>query len=333
MSRTPRQQNEACKELEIVITDMAIYTRLNAVELETILAPYHIEVKSFAPVVGGNANSNYRIHGSDGEYMLTIMEEKSLPEVQKLATLIQWLGEHRFLTPPVYPTATGEMVTQYAGKPVMVKKWIYGDVHEELNADKLRQIGSAMARLHQIPAPDYLAKLPPYGDEFFSIVIGYGKDAMFESWLDDRLRFFKENVPGKLPRGLIHGDVFFDNVLFENDQIKAIIDFEEVRNYYLISDLGMGVIGLCISEKKIDLTKVRNLVMGYERIRPLDILEKESLKLFIEYAAVATSCWRYWKYNIYSSSLDLRNRHLEMFNIAENMILLANDDFMQFVFE
>jgi len=312
---------------------MAIYTRLNAVELETILAPYHIEVKSFTPVAGGNANSNYHIHGSDGEYMLTIIEEKSLLEVEKLATLIKWLGEHHFLTPPVYPTATGETVTQYGGKPVMVKKWIYGVVHEELNANNLGQIGSAMARLHQIPAPDYLAQLPPYGDEYFSIVIGYGKDAKFESWLDKGLRFFNENGPGDLPKGLIHGDVFFDNVLFENNQIKAIIDFEEARNYYFISDLGMGVIGLCASGEKIELTKVREFVAGYERLRPLDLLEKESLQSFIEYAALSTSCWRFWKYNIYSSSLDLKNKHLEMFKIAEDIKLLANDDFMQIVFE
>ena len=62
---------------------MAIYTRIQASDLNKIVAPYQIEVVDFTPIEGGNANSNYHIHAKNGEYIMTIAEEKSFHEVQK----------------------------------------------------------------------------------------------------------------------------------------------------------------------------------------------------------------------------------------------------------
>ena len=312
---------------------MAIYTRIQASDLEKIVAPYQIEVVDFAPIEGGNTNSNYHIKAKKGEYMLTIAEEKSLPGVQRLASLLQWLGEHHFLTSSVHASITGEMVTQYAEKPILVKKWIYGTVHEYFSTDELTQIGSSMAQLHQIPAPDYLPQSHPYGQQVFSSVIGKGLDTEYEHWLKERLQFLKKHLPEDIPRGLVHGDIFFDNVLFENNKIKAIIDFEEACNYYLIFDLGMGVLGLCRTDGTIDLNKARALIKGYEQIRSLVFLERDSLQLFIEYAAIATSWWRFWKYNIHSPNADLRNKHWKMVQLAKEVEILDKEHFLKIVFE
>jgi len=132
---------------------------------------------------------------------------------------------------------------------------------------------------------------------------------------------------------LVHGDIFFDNVLFEKNKIKAIIDFEEACNYYLIFDLGMGVLGLCRTGGKIDLNKTRALIKGYEQIRSLGFSERDSLQLFIEYAAIATSWWRFWKYNIDSPNPDLRNKHWKMVQVAKEVEILAKEYFLSIVFE
>ena len=312
---------------------MAIYTRIQASDLNKIVAPYQIEVIDFTPIEGGNANSNYHIHAKNGEYIMTIAEEKSFHEVQKLTTLLQWLGKHHFLTSQVHATITGETVTQHAGKPVFVKKWLYGRVHENLTTDELGQIGTSMAQLHQIPAPDYLPKYHPYGQQAFSSVIGKGIDTEYEKWLKERFQFLKKHVPEGLPLGLVHGDIFFDNVLFENNKIKAIIDFEEACNYYLIFDLGMGILGLCRTGEKIDLNKARSLIKGYEQIRFLGFPERDSLQLFIEYAAIATSWWRFWKYNIHTPTPDLRNKHWKMVQVAKEVEILDKKHFLSIVFE
>jgi homoserine kinase type II len=139
-------------------------------------------------------------------------------------------------------------------------------------------------------------------------------------------------MPSGLPRGLIHGDVFYDNVLFAGKKLKAIIDFEDACQYYKVFDLGMAVVGLCTSESKVELTRVRSLINGYQSGRMLDVVEKESLQLFIEYAAIATSSWRFWKYNIVAPHVGKSDKHWEMVNIAKDVSAIPKNTFMNTVF-
>ncbi len=302
---------------------MAIYTRIQINDLKKIAAPYGIEVIDFKPIEGGNANSNYYIQAKEGEYVLTISEENSLEEVLIHANLLQWFEKHGYLTCQVQATTSGELISQYNGKPIMVKKWIPGTVHENFTAEMLEQIGRSIAQMHQIPAPEYLPSQHPYGIQVFSSVIGKAIDSEYENWLEDRLHFLRDNLPDNLPKGLIHGDIFFDNVVFERTELKAIIDFEGACRYYLVFDLGMGILGLCRTEGIIDLTKVKALIKGYEQIRPMEIPEKRFIPFFIEYAAIATSYWRYWKYNIYSPNPDRSGKHREMVQVAKSVSKLS----------
>ena len=312
---------------------MAIYTRIQTSDIRKIVSPYGIEVLDFTPIEGGNTNSNYHIRAKKGEYMLTIMEDKSLQEVQKFANLLHWLGTHNFVTSLVHATVTGELITQYDSKPIMIKNWVLGKVHERFTADMLTQIGSSMAQLHQIPAPAYLPKIHAYGLQVFSSVIGKKLDVKYEYWLEGQLKSIMKNIPNNLPRGLIHGDIFFDNVLFDRGNLKAIIDFEEACNYYLIFDVGMGILGLCRTDGKIDLTKARALIKGYEQIRSFEVLEKEYLQFFIEYAATATSWWRFWKYNIESNRSNSKDKHWEMVQVAKEVEAMNKEQFSSFVFK
>ncbi len=307
---------------------MATYTKIPILDLKKITVAYGIEALSFASVEGGNANSNYYIRAKKDDYMLTLVEEKSLQETQRLAALLRWLEEYNFMTSKIHPSLAGEIVTQYAGKSILIKKWVQGKVYENISIDMLKQIGRTMAKLHQTPAPDFLPELHPYGLQVFLTVVDKGIDKTYESWLAEQTRFLTKNLPGNLPSGLIHGDLFFDNILFEDGKIKAIIDFEEACSYYLVFDLGMGILGLCRTNRKFDWTKVNALIKGYEEVRLLESLEKEFLPFFIKYAAVATSWWRYWKYNIHSPNLDLSNKHWEMVHVAKEMDALKIEDVM-----
>ncbi|MFQ3207164.1 MAG: homoserine kinase type II [Glaciecola sp.] len=86
----------------------------------------------------------------------------------------------------------------------------------------------------------------------------------------------ESNLSDSLPRGLIHGDLFNDNLVFENGKFKAIIDFEEACFYYSVFELGMAIVGTCFSNTSIDFNKVTALVDGYQQIRPLEPIEKDS---------------------------------------------------------
>ncbi len=131
---------------------------------------------------------------------------------------------------------------------------------------------------------------------------------------------------------MIHGDVFIDNVLFEGKKFKAIIDFEETCRYYRIFDLGMAVVGMCLAGSEIELSKVRFLIKGYQPIRMLEGAEKRTLKLFIEYAAISTSSWRFWKYNIDTPITELSEKYWEMVDIAKSAAAMPDKKFMKEVF-
>ena len=159
-----------------------------------------------------------------------------------------------------------------------------------------------------------------------------GINLEYEDWLAQRYKILKQKIPSGLPRGLIHGDVFYDNVLFDGKTFKALIDFEEACHYYKVFDLGMAVVGVCTEDLQVRLTKVRSLVDGYQNIRVLEEKEKESLQLFVEYAAIATSSWRFWKYNIDTPIAEKSDNHYEMANIAKEVRRIPKVKFMNTVF-
>lgn len=307
---------------------MAIYTKIKLLDLKKILAPYQIEISNFTPIKAGNANSNYYLQSKKDEFILTIAEESSLQEIKNLTSLLSWLKIHHFTTSEVEISLNGQTVTEYKKKPVLIKRWIHGEVKETFNEIQLESIGYLTGRLHQIPAPNYLPRQHSYGLQFFLTVVGKNIDIEYENWLTEQVKFFENNLPKNLPTGLIHGDIFFDNVLFENEVLKAMIDFQEACHYYLVFDLGMSILGLCQNNEKIDLNKAKALIKGYEKIRSLVFLEKKSLPLFIRYAAVATSCWRFWKYNIYSSTPSLKYEYKKMVKIANNVSKIYLDYFI-----
>jgi len=311
---------------------MATYTQIDRNELSEILNPYQLKVVDFKPIARGNTNSNYFLRAENGEYMLTIIEERSSEEILQLVLLLQWLKQYDFHTSEVYFATDGRSVTDYAGKPILLKKWLPGAVIEVLSEDQLVQVGKEMAKLHQIPAPHYLPTSHPYGHQTFSAVIGKEIDPHYEDWLQNRLDYFEKEFPKNLPTGLVHGDIFSDNVLFEQQILKAIIDFEEACHYILVFDIAMGILGLCQVESKIDLGRAYQVLDGYQQIRTLEESEKQFLAFFIEYAAAATSCWRFRKYHIHSPSPHLSNKHRDMMQIAQQIGKLSKSDFQQAVF-
>ncbi len=214
----------------------------------------------------------------------------------------------------------------------MLKPFIVGQVIQNLDENMENQVGAAMARLHQIPAPEYLPNRHTYGLETFPRIIGQGINLEYENWLAQKYDYFLKTIPAGLPCGLIHGDLFYDNILFEGKKFKAIIDFEDGCRYYHVFDLGMAIVGLCTENAKIILPKVRALIKGYQNIRKLGKAEIEALPLFIEYAATATSSWRFWKYNIDTPTVEKSNKYWEMVRIAKDARTILSEEFIYALF-
>ena len=128
-----------------------------------------------------------------------------------------------------------------------------------------------------------------------------------------------EAMPPGLPTGLIHGDLFCDNVLFEGEKFKAILDFEDACHYYKAFDVGMAIVGVCRKAASIDPGKADAFVSGYQEVRALEEAERANLQAFIECAAILTSVWRYWKYHIDAPDIEESTRYTEMVEIAKRV--------------
>jgi homoserine kinase type II len=311
---------------------MAQYTKLHEHELHEILNQYELKAIDFEPVEGGEGNSSYLVRTGQQQFMLTVFEIEH-KRVENLCKLLHLLKENDFPTTRIVKLANGEAITRFQGKPVVIKPYIAGRVVTDLNEIMMGQVGEAMARLHKIPSPDYLPDQHAYGLETFAAIIGKDVDLGYENWLAKRYQTLTKEMPSGLARALIHGDLFSDNVLFEGQRLKALIDFEEACQYYKVFDLGMAVVGLCVEDAKVSMTKVRSLVAGYQNISVLDEVEKEALQLFIEYAAIATSSWRFWKYNIDKQIAGKADKHYEMVKIADCAGAIPKAKFMQAVFQ
>ena len=243
------------------------YTTLNIEEINAITKQHDIDkILSASVLSGGSENTNYLIHSKNKKYVLTICEQKSIEEAKHLAQLLEHLARNNFSTSRVIRTQKEELTSIYQHKPILLKSFLEGDIIKDLSSDLMELIGIQLGRLHQIKAPDYLPTALNYGIEHFGQVAIYAENSTFHIWLKKIKTQIIPYLSASLPRALIHSDVFYNNVIIEEDKSKVtIMDFEEATHYYRIFDIGMAIVGLCSENEEINLKK--ELFTGRNRSR------------------------------------------------------------------
>jgi|TARA_B110000914_G_scaffold81457_1_gene71685 homoserine kinase type II len=320
---------------------MATYTKLNHQGIQSLANNYDLKIIEFSSLDGGSGNSSYLLKDEKNSYVLTICDDKEHDAVFKMCQLLLLLESYNIPCNRLIKTVNGEILTTLSlpecVKPVILKEFIEGQVVDELNETMLYQVGMQIARLNKILAPDYLLNNHRYGRQIFSKALGLGIDNEYESWLSEEIVYLENHILPKLPCGLIHGDLFYDNLIFTPlldmpISFKAIIDFEEACNYYLVFELGMAIVGCCTEDITINLKKARAFVDGYQQVRKLEEIEKVSLQLFVRYAAVATSYWRFNKYNIEEPSKDMVGHHCQMVQLSKEVVKISTTRFFDALF-
>ncbi|MGB5985507.1 MAG: phosphotransferase, partial [Desulfobacterales bacterium] len=229
------------------MTSMATYTPLSPVDVRAILSRYPLgDLVSLEALPGGQANSSFKLKTEQGTFVLSICDEKPLSQVVTLCQVLDLLQASNFPTQRVIKTHSAEGVITVNAKPVFIKTYIPGQVPEQVTSGMLVQVGRQLARLHQIQAPDGIPRRFAYGLECFDEVLNSRQSAEYRRWLADKQAYLTESLSAELPRCMIHGDLFYDNTLFAGQELKAILDFEEVCVYFRAFDIGMCLAGFCI---------------------------------------------------------------------------------------
>jgi homoserine kinase type II len=299
---------------------MALYARLDRSAVESLARRFGIgDITAFSVMHGGLENTSYCVETSSGRYILTLWDQKSLKHTTSLATLLVYLTDRGIRTSRVVVPPKEPIVVLHNEKPVMLKRYVDGDVTADLTGQLLVQLGEEMARLHEIPAPSYVPQSFPYGRSHFPDVTNSNLGHPYIDWLSEKNRYLQKRIPEHLPMALIHGDVFFDNVIVRDDQLMAIIDFEEACHYYRSFDLGMAIVGACRDRKGISFEKAEWFIRGYQKETTLPLIERDTLQTFAVYAAVATSFWRFRQYHLRRPDPRLFDKHVEMQTLADTI--------------
>ncbi len=302
---------------------MASYTNLSSEELADIVSHYAIGTPvKFEEIPGGFGNSNFKLTTTDGTFLLKICGEKNPKELHKQIIFLEHLRQHAY--PTVYPILqkNGDALNLTSNYRVMLYPFLDGQTPQP-SRRVLAQIGEALAELHRIPP---LAKLPcfPMGITQITPFLEDVQNTRFAThpfviWLKSELEWIKPELDKPLPIGLLHGDLFLDNTLFDGDQMVAILDFEEGCHDTLLIDVGMTIIGCCYTpEHQLDITLVHSFLDAYNASRPLTDDEWDSLDSFVYYAALAIAFWRFRQFNIRHPDTHRAETYHEMITRSAN---------------
>ena len=296
---------------------MARYTTLSSTELAHIVAQYPIGTSlKLEEIPGGFGNSNFKLTSTNGEFLLKICDEKDPIELDTQISLLRQLQQHAY--PTVYPilTKTEQPLIHETFGSVMLYPFLRG-TQPSPSPKVLAQLGTALAKLHRVPP---IAGLPRFAmgisqmRPFFQEVQGtqFATHPFVES-LKSELETMESQLNTPLPMGLLHGDLFLDNTLFDGDKMVAILDFEEGCYDTLLLDVGMTIIGCCYTpEHRLNLEAVQRFLDAYNAMRPMTESEWQHLDCFVHYAALSIAFWRFRQFNIRRPDAQRANTYQEM---------------------
>lgn len=279
---------------------MSVYTRLSTPDVCGLLARYDIgELVSYEGIEAGVENTNYFLdvsrEGVQKRYVLTLFEY--LPE----STLPFFIGFTDELSaggisvPNPVRDRNGDALHHLKGKPALIVPCFKGEHPSVLTTDLCRQIGETLGRIHRIGQQSELTQENQRGVHWLnkqqqrlqSLLNPKDSQYMAEQW-----RSISQELEqaANLPKGLIHGDLFHDNVLFEDNRITGVIDFYNACHDWLLYDLAVTTNDWCLNEDlSLDSSRCDALLAAYASVRPFTQEEKRLWPLMLRLAA-----FRFW---------------------------------------
>ncbi|MGH8012624.1 MAG: homoserine kinase [Candidatus Binataceae bacterium] len=274
---------------------MAVYTELSKTFLEELAEDYNFgRVVNVVGVPEGSVNSNYLLETGKGKFLLRVDEVKSESEVRREIDLLTFLRKHSFPCPHPMQDRTGRFYRDFDSKCVSLFRYYDGRVLSaaRLRPTQLETVGRALGELHVIgkgykKGIDNRFSFERIADLYLTVrtrLPNYFRKTM--RTLEDEIDYLTRYLEGKLPKGIIHGDLFADNLLFRGEKLTAVLDFEAACRGKFIFDIATCVNALCFIEGAYSLDRFRNLLRGYETVRTLSLAEWDAFPNELRYSSL-----------------------------------------------
>jgi homoserine kinase type II len=271
---------------------VSVYTAINRSELEFFFDRYSLgKVVWFGGIQEGIDNSNYFVDTTQGHFVLTLFEQLTLDELHPIVKLLTTLHHYRIPCPTPQLDKQANALRLLNNKPAAIFNRLAGATVKRSDIFQCAQLGLQLAELHdctQHCSFPYKINVLHDCQRLFCQLDGQLDEADY-ALISDELHFQSLNYPEHLPKGVIHADLFRDNVLFNGDKLSGILDFYSAGMGDLAFDLAVAVNDWCSENGVIDDEKVSALVSAYETLRPLHNEEKQHWKTVLRAAAL-----RFW---------------------------------------
>lgn len=287
---------------------MAVFTEVSFDEAAAFLNPLNLgSLQSIQGAAGGIENTNYFIDTSQGQYVLTLFERLTFEQLPFYLHLMKHLAAHGIPVPDPAADASGVILHRLKGKPTAVVNKLPG--HSELapTPEHCAQVGEMLARMHlagqAFPRQQPNLRGLSWWNDTVPVVLPFLTPAQHSLILGELA--YQNHVAasssyGSLPRGVIHADLFRDNVLFENGKLTGFFDF-----YFAGCDTFLFDIGVCLNDWCIDLANGAQdaarsdaFIAAYQRARPLTAQERTLLPALQRAAALRFWISRLWDFHL-----------------------------------
>jgi len=274
---------------------MAVYTDVGVDELEDFIAGYDIgELLSYKGIAEGVENSNFLLHTTAGSFILTLYEKRvSAHDLPFFLALMEHLHAHGLTCPQPVKNRRGEALGKLARRPAAIVTFLEGLWVRRPTAAHCGAVGEALAKLHLAGADFPMRRRNALSVAGWSALYAQAAPRAdhvhrnLAAAIAAELDHCEKHWPGGLPSGIIHADLFPDNVFFLGSDVSGLIDF-----YFACTDLYAYDIAICLnawcfeSDHSYNVTKGRALLNGYGRVRPMTLDERGALPLLCRGAAL-----------------------------------------------
>ena len=275
---------------------MAVYTDVAADELADFLKQYDLgDLLSYKGIAEGVENSNFLLHTTAGSFILTLYEKRvAKNDLPFFLALMTHLAEHGVNCPLPVKAKDGEALRELSGRPAVIITFLEGVWPRKPNVAHCAGVGEGLARIHLAGANFAIKRANALSvagwRPLFDAAANRADDVQpgLRAFLGQELDYLESGVwPTQLPEGVIHADLFNDNVFFLGDQLSGIIDFTFACNDMLAYDVAICLNAWCFEpDHSFNVTKARAFLNAYQRVRKLSGAEEAALPLLARGAAI-----------------------------------------------
>ncbi len=278
---------------------MSVFTTLTLSEVQNDLRDFPIgEITELKGIAAGITNTNYFVITSQARYVLTIFEQNTFDELPYFVDLMTHLATHDIPCPAPIKDAHGVDLRMIKDKPALLISCLRGRDTQTPTADQCAQVGRALAQMH-LAGASFQQTSSNQRDATWrtqtAAKVVNKLSAADQHLLNQVLAFQAQLNLDALPKGVIHGDLFRDNVLFDGETLGGFIDFYYACHDVLAYDVAIAVNDWCLTETgDFDDQRLNAFMQAYTAVRPFEDVEQQHWQGLLCIAAL-----RFWLSRLY----------------------------------